>query len=134
MQHLDTGWQAYPLHRFGKRDRIWIKERPVPHQTPRQPAECRTAGLKPGVGGGFATRFPRHAQGYIGITKDGSKAYASVQEGGCIKIYEIALTGKESYKAVVDGQRSASLADMHADQLLFIADDFLRTADLYTLL
>ncbi len=111
---------------FGSKNDLYLIKR---HGS--QP-ECRTAGLKPGVGGGLQPDFPAMHKGYIGITKDGSKAYASVQEGGCIKIYEIALTGKESYKAVVDGQRSASLADMHADQLLFIADDFLRTADLYT--
>ncbi len=73
--------------------------------------ECRTAGLKVGVGGGLQDDMPVGAffSSALYLTEDGKSAYAPVQESGNVSVYRIALTGDENWEAVLAGERAIHL-------------------------
>ena len=112
---------------IGSKEDLWIMRR---HGSePR----CLTEKLKIGVGGGLQSDTPEGADllGAIPVSKDSTKAYFNVQEGGTVQIYEIALQGKESWKAIIKGDRCAQLMDMRADTLLFGVKDAHKPTDLF---
>ncbi len=94
--------------------------------------ENRSAGLKVGVGGGLQADMPVMLYSSIlPISKDGKSAYASVQDGGEVHIYEVALSGAESWKPLVTGERSTFLEDYDGQHLLYAASDLNHPIDLY---
>jgi dipeptidyl aminopeptidase/acylaminoacyl peptidase len=93
--------------------------------------ECRTTGLKIGVGGGLQPDMPVMLPPALGISEDGKYAYVNVQEGGAVKIYEISLNGKETWKAVVGDDRSISLLGKSGSRLFYSISSFKNPIDLY---
>lgn len=104
----------------------------------RSTPECRTSGLKVGVGGGLQPDMPAVAffTPALFITEDGQNAYTQVQERGCIHIYRITLSGEENWEAVLTGERAIhlqgidragrhilySVSTLHNPTNLYIAD------------
>lgn len=98
--------------------------------------ECRTAGLKVGVGGGLQPDMPimqLQVGADLQITADGAKAFITVQEGGAVHIYAVALEGAESWAPVVTGERACFLLGLSADgqSLLYAASTMQNPVDLY---
>ena len=96
--------------------------------------DTRTPTLERSIQGLLSGRAPNlglYESGDVCVTRDGSAAYARVQDGGRVKICRIALTGKECVEPVVDGDRCCALLDMAEERLLFSADDIAVPADLY---
>jgi len=89
----------------GAKSDLWITD--IQGSAP----ECRTAGLKVGVGGGIQDDMPVAAffSPVLYITEDGKSAYTRVQESGNVSVYRIALTGEENWEAVLTGERSIHL-------------------------
>jgi dipeptidyl aminopeptidase/acylaminoacyl peptidase len=84
--------------------------------------ECHTAGLKIGLGSVLQGDMPaEQLAGGLKISRDGKNAYALVQDGGNVGVYEIALTGAESYKPFLGGERTAVLLDFDNKHLLYAA-------------
>jgi len=98
--------------------------------------ECRTAGLKVGVGGGLQPDMPvmqlLHAA-ELPITADGAQAFVTVQEGGAVHIYSAALDGAESWAPVVTGERACFLLALSADErsLFYAVSSMQNPVDLY---
>jgi dipeptidyl aminopeptidase/acylaminoacyl peptidase len=87
--------------------------------------ECRTNALNVGVGGGLQPDFPSMVGSKTCIPKDGASAFVNVQEGGTVQIYQVALHGEESWKVILDGERSVALTGMNAEKLLFVESSLL---------
>lgn len=93
--------------------------------------ECRTAGLKYGVGGGLEPDMPAFGiTDTIPISPDGKTAYIAVQIGGTVQIYSVALSGDESFKALLGGDRTNMLMDANAEHLLYIVSSMSNPTDL----
>jgi dipeptidyl aminopeptidase/acylaminoacyl peptidase len=110
---------------IGTKSDLWVVKR---HGS--QP-ECRTAGLKVGVGGGLQPDFPAMPPGRIGVSRDSSNAFINVQDGGSVHIYEIALSGKEAWKPILQGERSLFLNGINAEKILFCTVDLQNLPDVY---
>jgi len=96
--------------------------------------ECRTAGLKLGVGGRLQADMPTLTENRVPkilVTEDGSTAYMRVTDGGTVAIYRIALAGPESWIPVVTGQRASFALDLDSEHLLFAASTLDNPADLF---
>ena len=92
--------------------------------------ECRTKNLKVGVNGGLQPDFPVMIPGIIGISMDGSSALASVQEGGTVGVYRVALQGEEKYEPVLSGEREIVLTGMSPEKLLFVESSMMSPPEL----
>lgn len=64
------------------------------------------------------------------VSADKQAAYLSVQAGGAVHVYRVALSGPESAAPVVAGDRSCWLLDMQADKLLFATSTLNNPGDL----
>ena len=86
-------------------------------------SERRASGLDVGVGGLVMADMPGATMtiGKIVVSKDGTHAYAQVQRGGECGIYRFALSGPESYRQVVGGERVCTPISLQGDSLLFAA-------------
>lgn len=94
--------------------------------------ECRSTGLRFGVGGNLQSDMPGVSKaGGILVTEDGKTACVQVQDGGTIQIYRIALTGTESCISVAAGTRSCILLDMVQGRLLFAVSTLDNPGDLF---
>ncbi len=94
--------------------------------------ECRTAGLKVGVGGGMEPDMPVFSYlTTVPLAKDGQTAYAGVQIGGTEQVYAVALTGAEQVTPLLTGDRACMLQDASAHHLLYIASTMHTPTDLY---
>ncbi len=98
--------------------------------------ECRTAGLKFGVGSGLQPDMPTFWESLffapkILLTRDGKTAYVQVQDGGTIQIYRVTLTGPESWDPVVVGERTCLLLDTDDRHLLFASSTLENPVDLF---
>ena len=80
--------------------------------------ENRSNGFKVGLGGGLQGDTPVNFNSALVIPKDGKRAFVNVQEGGCVVVYEMTLSGAESYKPVLGGERSAALLGGNEKNLL----------------
>ncbi|MGQ9888377.1 MAG: S9 family peptidase [Aggregatilineales bacterium] len=95
-------------------------------------AECRTTGLKEGVGGGLQSDMP-----FMGfsdtfpVSPDGSNAYVNVQVGGTVQIYRVALSGKEDFEAVIAGERSSTLMGASDEHILYHVSTMHSPGDLF---
>jgi dipeptidyl aminopeptidase/acylaminoacyl peptidase len=111
---------------IGSKSDLWIT--PVDAGTP----ECRTAGLKYGVGGGLQPDMPVMGMvSRVPLSSDGQTAYMPVQIGGTEQIYRVSLSGAESFEPVVTGDRSCMLIDANDSHLLYIVSDINLPTDLY---
>ena len=93
--------------------------------------ECRTAGLKVGVGGHNQPDMPCMLMSLLKINPVGDRAWFNVQEGGKIELYEFALSGAESWKPVITGDQSAILLGKTDDVLLIGISNLHDPANLY---
>jgi dipeptidyl aminopeptidase/acylaminoacyl peptidase len=94
--------------------------------------ECRTASLKPGVGGGLQPDMPVMGMtSTFPISSDGSSALVNAQIGGTEHIYRVALSGAEHWEAVVEGDRACMLMGAGDRQIVYMASDFQTPTDLY---
>lgn len=95
--------------------------------------ECRTTGLRAGVGGICQPDMPvmsLRGAPFV-VSGDGRWAFARVQEGGTVGVYRVALSGPESCEKVVSGDRCAVLTDAGERHLLYVMSDFDLPTDLY---
>jgi dipeptidyl aminopeptidase/acylaminoacyl peptidase len=69
--------------------------------------ECRTAGLKVGVGGSLQPDMPALLMSKLCVDKAGHKAVCGVQEGGQVNLYEFALSGAEKWKKLLGGDQTS---------------------------
>ncbi|MBK8021153.1 MAG: S9 family peptidase [Chloroflexi bacterium] len=93
---------------------------------------CRTAGLKVGVDGGLQVDMPVVGRSpLLSVTPDGQWGYASVQFGGTVNLYKIALEGAESHVPLVTGERYVMFQNARAGRLLYLISDFNHPIDLY---
>lgn len=110
---------------IGSKSDLWVV--PAPGGKP----ECRTASLKYGVGGGLEPDMPAFGiTDSIPVSADGKTAYVGVQIGGTVQIYSVALSGEESYKPLVTGDRTNMLMGANADHLLYIVSTMFNPTDL----
>ncbi len=93
--------------------------------------QCRTKGLKVGVGGGLQPDMPVMLPLFLTVQPDGKKAYMNVHEGGKVDIYEISLSGKESWKSVISGDTSTTLLGAAGDKLLYAISHFTDPVNLF---
>jgi dipeptidyl aminopeptidase/acylaminoacyl peptidase len=110
---------------IGSKHDLWV----VPRSGGKP--ECRTAGLKVGVGGKLQSDMPLMLPLTLAISEDCNNAYLDVQEGGNIHIYEIGLNGEENWRTVIGNDRAAALVDKAGDHLLYSASSFNNPIDLY---
>jgi dipeptidyl aminopeptidase/acylaminoacyl peptidase len=111
---------------IGSKNDLWVV--PASGGTP----ENRTAGIKVGVGGGLQADMPVVLySAIIPVAPDGKSAYVSVQEGGNVSIYRVALSGGESWQAVVKGERAAFLKGQNANRLVYVVSDINHPIDLF---
>jgi dipeptidyl aminopeptidase/acylaminoacyl peptidase len=95
--------------------------------------ECRTNGLKWGVGGGLQPDMPvLGVLSKIPISSDGTLGYVPVQIGGTVQIYEVALSGEEAFKPLLNGDRSCMLQDVSNSHILYNVSTINSPTDLYT--
>ena len=68
--------------------------------------ENRTTGWQIGIGGHLSLDMPVEgmSEWNTAITDVGQTAISTVQEGGTVHIYRIALSGAESYQSIVEGR------------------------------
>lgn len=97
--------------------------------------ECRTAGLKVGVGDGLQSDFPKlfmmMGQQKIRIMPDGKTAYVQGQEYGTMPIYRVALSGKENIKQVVGGPRACLFRDANEQGLVYVVSESNSPSELF---
>jgi dipeptidyl aminopeptidase/acylaminoacyl peptidase len=93
--------------------------------------ECRTKGFDIGLGSGLQGDSPEMIMGPIQVSQDGKKAYANVQLGGSVQIYEFSLHGKETWKSLVGGDRSCPLISMSNKHLFYAVNDLISTHNLF---
>ncbi|MBL8119698.1 MAG: S9 family peptidase [Anaerolineae bacterium] len=111
---------------IGSKSDMWLV--PVTGGKP----ECRTKTLKYGVGGGLEPDMPAFGiTDFIPLSPDGRTAYAGVQIGGTVHIYSVSLTGKEAWKPLLEGDRTAMLMDANSKHLLFINSTMFTPTDLH---
>lgn len=94
--------------------------------------QCRTAGLKYGVGGGLEPDMAAFGiTDTIPMSPDGSTAYVGVQIGGTVHVYSVALSGTEAFKPVLEGDRTCMLMSANANHVLYIVSSMSTPTDLY---
>jgi dipeptidyl aminopeptidase/acylaminoacyl peptidase len=84
--------------------------------------ECRTAALRWGVNGQLMGDFPApwiFQDNPVKVSRDGTKAYLHVKEGGSKHIYAVGLHGPESWTPVVVGERACAFMDLDDKHLLY---------------
>ena len=111
---------------LGAKSDLWVVDRAG--GTP----ECRTAGLKVGVGGGLQADMPAVFWGTsLTPTPDGKAVYESVQEGGNVSLYSIAVDGDESWTPLLTGDRMVSLQSANAKNIVYVVSGINQPLDLY---
>lgn len=94
--------------------------------------ECRSAGFKFGAGGGLEPDMPAFGvTDFIPVSADGKTAYVNVQIGGTVHIYSMALTGKESVKPVLEGDRTCFLMAVDNKHIVYIVSTMASPTDLH---
>ncbi|MCJ7625971.1 MAG: S9 family peptidase [Anaerolineaceae bacterium] len=93
--------------------------------------KCRTTGLKFGVSGGLQHDMPMNLESPIAVSPNGEDAYVSIQDGGAIHIYRVALRGSESWQPVVSAERACVLLDIADERLLYAVSMPHKPAHLY---
>ena len=95
--------------------------------------ENRTAGWQIGIGGHLSLDMPVAglSEWNAAITDDGQTALTTVQEGGTVHIYRIALSGAESYQAVTKGECAVFPLDLLGDRLLYASTQLNAPPDLH---
>jgi dipeptidyl aminopeptidase/acylaminoacyl peptidase len=93
---------------------------------------CRTARLAAGLGGLLRSDVPVNKPvGNLIPTPDGRQVFASVQEGGTMHVYRVALDGSEDWAPVTSGERSCVAYAMSAGKLLFVNCTFFSPSELH---
>ncbi|QPC84615.1 S9 family peptidase [Phototrophicus methaneseepsis] len=112
---------------IGTKTDLWVTD-----VTGKEP-ENRTPSLLEGVGSGLQGDIPTFNQLRGGMVPYvvGDKAYVWVQTSGMVHIYEVALTGDESYEAVVTGERSCHPQGLANGKLLYAVSSFTNPLELY---
>jgi dipeptidyl aminopeptidase/acylaminoacyl peptidase len=110
---------------IGSKNDLWITDKGG--STP----ECRTKDLKFGVGGGLQPDMPVMPELKPLITEDGKKAFVNVQDGGTVQIYEVNLSGKESWKSLLNGERACYPMGLAGEDLLFAVTTLNDPPELY---
>ena len=82
---------------------------------------CRSAGLDVGVGGSLIMDMPIGSlkQWNMLVSDDGESAFATVQRGGTVHIYRIALNGPEDCRPVTEGDCAVFPMDLRGSRLLY---------------
>jgi dipeptidyl aminopeptidase/acylaminoacyl peptidase len=125
-KHIVFSGQPWGLP-IGSKSDLWVM--PSSGGTP----QCRTAGLKEGVGGGLQPDMPAFGiTDTFPVSADGSSALINVQMGGTEHIYRVALQGDESWESVITGDRSCYLMDADDHHIVFIGSDLNHPTELYT--
>jgi len=114
-----------PEGTIGYKTDLWVVEREGGKP------QCRTKGFEIGLGTGLQGDSPEMFMAPIQISPDDSKAYGTVQEGGTVQTYEFSLSGKESWKPLTSGERCCHLICADKQHLLYAANDFNTTFNLY---
>lgn len=113
---------------IGSKSDLWVASASGKGGKPKN----RTSKLEAGVAGGLQADMPVYIFSQtILVSKDGSSAYHSVQVGGTVQIYRIALDGKEDWEAVVSGDRTCMLAAVGENSLAYIVSTLHTPTDLY---
>ncbi len=95
--------------------------------------KSRTANLDLMVGGALQIGSPARTLQTIQRTADGKSAYVPVSAGGELRIYRIALSGREKHEIVLGGPRVIHLLDGNDDQLVYTSQDLNTPPELYSL-
>lgn len=95
--------------------------------------ECRTRTLDGQVGGGLQGDTPVAAASQRIHFLAGGSAVIQVQIGGSVPLYDIALSGPDSFTQLTPGRRQCMPLAAAADKVLFWASDFNEPGDLYLL-
>ncbi len=94
--------------------------------------ECRTAGLAVGVDGGLQPDMPVMARMLsVPVTPDGEWAYSTVQTGGTVATYKIAVNGAENCVPLLTGEREVALQGVGGGHLIYLVTDFNHPIDLF---
>lgn len=111
---------------IGSKQDLWVIGRDGLH------CECRTEGLIYPAGGLVQVDMPLPMDMSTDrlILKD-HDAYLSVQDGGEVPLYRVALAGPLSWEPVVTGKRMCVAVGCTSDRIAFIATDLNHPPDLY---
>ncbi len=94
--------------------------------------ECRSAGLKVGVGGDLQPDMPVVGVSLrLTITSDGKCAIVRVQDGGDVGVYQVALEGAEAWTPLLTGERSVLPQSLAAGKLAYLVSEINHPIDLY---
>ncbi len=95
--------------------------------------DSRSSSLEVGVGGRLSLDMPAAGLGdwNIMIADDGASALTTVQEGGTIHVYRIALSGEESYQPITSGNCAVFPLDLVGKKLLYASTDLNNPPDLH---
>lgn len=116
-----------PTSSIGTKSDLWIMRR---HGGKPQ---NRTADLKYHAGGGLQGDTPEDfgMMSTLYTSRDGTKAYVPVQQGGSVQIYEVALTGDNEWTPILDGDRTVNLLGKSDDHLFFSVNTLDKPSDLF---
>ncbi|MBI9046202.1 MAG: S9 family peptidase [Anaerolineaceae bacterium] len=93
--------------------------------------ENRTTDLGNGIGGGLQGDTQITNRSAIDISEDGKFAFQTVQNGGTVNIYKIALSGPQSYDLILSGDRELNIRSIGNSKLIFTENKISRPADIY---
>lgn len=95
--------------------------------------DCRTAGLKVGVGGYLSMDMPVAGISIANtaVSADGAYAYTAVQAGGTNHIYRVTLDGDEAWEAVTSGDCAIYPQSLVGDALLYARTELNAPPDLW---
>jgi dipeptidyl aminopeptidase/acylaminoacyl peptidase len=92
----------------------------------------RTRKLDLMVGGAVHVSSPARTLQTCQLSDDGKSAYVPVSSGGELRIYKVALSGKESCEPVIRGQKVHHLLAGNSDQLIVTSQDLNSPPELYS--
>ena len=95
--------------------------------------DCRSSSLVVGVGGRLSLDMPTAGLGdwNIMIVDGGASALTTVQEGGTIHVYRIALSGDENYQPLTSGDCAVFPLDLVGNKLLYARTEHNLPPDLH---
>jgi dipeptidyl aminopeptidase/acylaminoacyl peptidase len=129
-----VGVPHYEGNPFGTKNDLWIVG--FTDGEGVTTSENRTVGIKTGIGSYLQPDMPvwHLLTTPILISPDGQTAYVTVEKSGMLHIYQVALTGQESWKAVVEGIQANMLLDASYSQqtLLYAVSTLNQPCDLFT--
>ena len=111
---------------IGSKEDLWLTD--IHDKTP----VCRTENLEYGVLGGLQGDMSASTEGAVFTSPDGSKAYCPVQKGGTVQLYEINLSGPESWRICVGGERCCIPVGLAGERLVYGAATMNRAPDFFS--